>query len=303
MSNIPEYLEKNSQESKRLIGLEYEQLQQLIAAAELLHQQKDIEIEQRKVRINKAGGGRKPKLSVKDQIILTLVYLHHLPTFQMLGVQFGVSESTANDIFHYWSELLRELLPASLLEQVKKNPGEYEWVQEILAELELIVDSCEQPIPRPKGYQEQKKFYSGKKKNHTLKNQLIVTPNGQEIVDVIVGKPGPTSDINIWREGQSNLAPAQKFKGDKGYIGEVQIETPQKKPRARELSQEEKQKNREKASERIFVEHVIRLLKIFRVAQERFRLRAKSYQRVIFLVCGLVRLRIGALFMNSSVCD
>lgn len=108
MTNIPEYIEKNQQESKRLIGLEYEQLQQLIAAAELLHQQKDIEIEQRKVRINKAGGGRRPKLSVKDQIILTLVYLHHLPTFQMLGVQFGVSESTANDIFHYWSELFRE---------------------------------------------------------------------------------------------------------------------------------------------------------------------------------------------------
>jgi hypothetical protein len=123
MSNIPEYLDKNPQESKRLIGLEYEQLQQLIAAAELLHQQKDSEIEQRKIRIIKAGGGRKPKLSVKYQIILTLVYLHHLPTFQMLGVQFGVSESTANDIFHYWSELLGELLPASLLEQVKKIPA------------------------------------------------------------------------------------------------------------------------------------------------------------------------------------
>jgi hypothetical protein len=59
-------------------------------------------------------------------------------------------------------------------------------------------------------------------------------------VDVIVGKPGPTSDINIWREGQSKLSTTQKFRGDKGYIGEVQIETPQKKPRARELSQEEK---------------------------------------------------------------
>jgi hypothetical protein len=48
-------------------------LQQLIAAAELLHQQKDSEIEQRKIRIIKIGGSRKPKLSVKDQIILTLV--------------------------------------------------------------------------------------------------------------------------------------------------------------------------------------------------------------------------------------
>jgi hypothetical protein len=51
------------------------------------------------------------------------VYLHHLPTFQILGVQFGIAESTANYIFHRWVKILRELLPASLLPQVKKNFG------------------------------------------------------------------------------------------------------------------------------------------------------------------------------------
>jgi hypothetical protein len=51
---------------------------------------------------------------------LTLVYLHHLPTFQIIGVQFNIGESTANYIFHRWEKILRELLPASLLEQVKK---------------------------------------------------------------------------------------------------------------------------------------------------------------------------------------
>jgi hypothetical protein len=216
----------------------------------------------------------------------------------MLGIQFGVSESTANDIFHYWSELLRELLPASLLEQVKKNANEYEWVQEVLANVELIVDSCEQPRQRSKEYEEQKKFYSVKKKNHTLKNQFIVTPNGQEIVDVTVGKPGPTSDINIWRESQSKLGCSQRFKGDKAYLGEPQIETPHKKQKHQELSLEEKEQNREKATQRIFVEHVIRLVKIFRVAQERFRLRMENYQKVILTICGLVRLRIGALCLK-----
>jgi len=204
MSNIIAYIEENPQESKRLIGLEYEQLQQLIQAAQLLYKNQREEIEKSKVRLIKGGGGRKAKLSINEQIILTLVYLHHLPTFQMLGIQFGVSESTANDIFHYWLEVLRELLPPSLLEQVKKNANFNQWVQEALAEMELIVDSCEQPIQRPGEYEAQKKFYSGKKKNHTLKNQFIVTPNGREIVDIIVGKPGPTSDINIWRASQNS---------------------------------------------------------------------------------------------------
>jgi len=53
--------------------------------------------------------------------MLTLTYLRHLPTFQLLGVQFGVSETTANDRFNYWFPIIGELLPASLVEQVKKK--------------------------------------------------------------------------------------------------------------------------------------------------------------------------------------
>jgi len=34
---------------------------------------------------------------------------------------------------------------------------------------------------------------------HTFKNQFIVLPNGEDIVDVIVGKLGKTSDINLFR--------------------------------------------------------------------------------------------------------
>ena len=79
--------------------------------------------EEEKVRIIKRGGGRPVKLPVEEQILLTLIYLRHLTTFQLLGIQFGVSESTANDTFNYWFPLLRELLPSSMFEQVKKTPA------------------------------------------------------------------------------------------------------------------------------------------------------------------------------------
>ena len=59
----------------------------------------------------KPGGVRKKLLKKSEEIILTLYYLHHVPTFQMLGINFGVSESTANNIFHYWIDILQELLP------------------------------------------------------------------------------------------------------------------------------------------------------------------------------------------------
>ena len=47
------------------------------------------------------------------------------------------------------------------------------------------MDSYEQPIERPSEYQEQQKYYSGKKKNHTRKGQIIVLPSGKDIVDIV----------------------------------------------------------------------------------------------------------------------
>jgi len=37
----------------------------------------------------------------------------------LLGIQFGVSETTANDTFNYWFPLLGEILPPSLISQKK----------------------------------------------------------------------------------------------------------------------------------------------------------------------------------------
>ncbi len=230
-------------------------------------------------------------------MLLTLVYLSQLHTFQYLGVEFGVSESTAHNIFHYWLDIFTELLPASLLEQVKKKDSDAEWVKELLTQYELIVDSAEQPIERPSTNEERKKFFSGKKKSHTRKNQFIVLPQGEDLVDVLVGDPGPKSDINQFRESLSNFDSQQKFRRDKAYIGEQQITTPQKKRKNQELTPEQKQENKEFSSTRILVEHTIRLVQLFRVAHERFRLNRETYKQVIFTVCGLVRLRVGALVL------
>lgn len=311
MSDILSYIQNNPQETQRLLGVKYEQLEQLIKQANALHIEKQQNREAKKIRIINKGGGRKVKLSNEYQILLTLIYLRHLTTFQLLGLQFGVSESTANDTFNYWFPLLQELLPSSLLEQVKKNAIDYKIVQEILTDYELIVDSAEQPRERPGEYKEQKKYYSGKKKNHTFKNQITVLPSGQDIVDVIAGEPGPTSDITLFREGQKEFNSNQKFQGDKAYAGSASIKTPLKKrancpatgrrtqlrTRKGKLTLGQKQKNQEMAAARIFVEHLIRLVKIFRIAAARFRLNPGKYEQIIMTICGIVRLRIGALVL------
>ncbi|WP_333342734.1 transposase family protein [Microcoleus sp. BROC3] len=92
----------------------------------------------------------------------------------------------------------------------------------------------------------------------------------------------------------SEFDPQQRFKGDKAYVGEDLITTPIKKPRNRELTTEQKEQNKAFSARRIFVEHRIRTVKIFRVAQERFRLNPPKYEQVILTICGIVRLRMGA---------
>ncbi len=299
MSNYTwQYIEKHKKETQRLLGIDYEQLQQLIDYVLILEKRQKEELEKERTRIIKAGGGRKDKLSKENQIILTLIYLRHHLSFQLLGIIFQVSESTANNIFHYWQEMMREALPSSLLEQVKKSEENEEEILEKLTDNELIVDSSEQRIERPSDYQEQKKYYSGKQCTHTFKNQIISLPLGKDIVDVVAGEPGPRADINICRESLNKFKEEQKFSGDKAYIGEKQIKTPKKKPKGGELTQLEKEKNKEISSERIFIEHVIGIIKIFKVTQERFRLNKKKYKSVFLTVCGLVRLRIESLVLK-----
>jgi hypothetical protein len=39
-----------------------------------------------------------------------------MPTFEVLGLYFGISKTEAKDTFYYWLEILENVLPGSLLE-------------------------------------------------------------------------------------------------------------------------------------------------------------------------------------------
>jgi hypothetical protein len=193
------------------------------------------------------------------------------------------------------------LLPSSLIEQVKKNESDYEILKEVLTDYELIIDSYEQVRERPGDNKEQEKYFSGKAHKHTFKTQIIILPDAKDIVDVVAGEPGPKSDITLFRENRDSFDPKQNFKGDLGYLGEDLIDTPIKTPRNGELTTEQKKENKQFSSKRVFVEHRIRSVKIFRVVQDRFRLKPKKYEQVILTICGLVRLRIGALILPTKI--
>lgn len=78
---------------------------------------------------------------------------------------------------------------------------------------------------------------------------------------------------------------------DSGYQGLLELHlnsrTPIKKPKGRQLTEEQKQFNKELAKERVVIEHIIRHLKIFRILLEKYRNRRRRFMLRVNLVAGL----------------
>jgi hypothetical protein len=67
----------------------------------------------------------------------------------------------------------------------------------------------------------------------------------------------------------------------------VMIKMPTKKPKGRQLTDEQKSENREISSFRIIVEHAIRGVKRCRIVKERFRCHNFGFDDlVMFIACG-----------------
>ena len=216
---------------------------------------------------------------------------------QAIAESIGSCEATVFNYIHEMLPYIRDELPASLLEQWQKECDSVEraeleqWLAE-LPEGELLVDTWEQPIPRPQDNEIQEAYYSGKKKQHTRKNQLISLPKGLDLVDVeSFGEKGPRNDGKLLEQTQAELPEALPLVGDKAYVGNRNTTTAYKKPPGGELTAAQKAFNKQLSQQRVYVEHVIRTIKIFRIAKELFRMSAGMYEQVIGCVCGLVRLR------------
>ena len=136
----------------------------------------------------------------------------------------------------------------------------------------------------------QKRFYSGKKKRHTFKSQVVVNQVTGEIICTAHGK-GKTHDFQLFKDNVIPLNQEIKCLADKGYQGIQKFiansQVPKKKPRNGKLSKSEKELNRELASQRIVGEHINRKLKIFKILADRYRNRRKRFGLRFNLIAGL----------------
>lgn len=123
-----------------------------------------------------------------------------------------------------------------------------------------------------------------------MKSQVVVNGRTREVICTHHGR-GPIHDFALYKRSKIEPHESLEVLADSGYQGLTKLHeksrTPKKKPRKSELTEEQKQANRELASRRVVVEHIIRCLKICRILAERYRNRRKRFSLRFNLIAGL----------------
>ena len=274
---------------RALTGMTVKALGELLAIALPELVQRRAQAQRRPQRQRAVGGGTKRKLSPAQEVLLVLVYLRHNVAHEVVGHLFGVSADTSENLFHEIVPLLRALLPANRFEAEKRLRGAAPSLH-VASSDRLLIDSFETSIPRPSLNDRQKRVYSGKKKRHTLKTQVVTDATG-EVLDVTGGHRGPAADKKIYEaSGVAQQFPAAVKQADLAYLGTDGVETPHRKPRGGELSDEQRAENRARAQVRVHVEHGIRRVKGFKIVRENYRHAIGLFPMVVSAVVGLVHL-------------
>jgi len=249
-------------------------------------------------RQREMGGGRNPKLDGRDQLLLTVVWLRVYPTHEVLGYLFGVSDSTV-------SRIIKRVLP--VLEQAGRDgmrmpdPGRkrrrsLDQLLHDTPDLAVVIDSFEQKVQRPKDPDERDEFYSGKKKTHTLKNQVAVDEETGTVVDVSESVPGPTADINLLKQSRlmERLPEGVGGIGDLAYVGIDKLHpqglggSPRRKPPGQPRPPNDVAYNTAFSRRRIIVENTIGRLRRYQSLTQTDRQHRQNHGARVSAVAGLV---------------
>jgi len=251
---------------------------------------------EREDRQRARGAGRKAELALlADKLLFILVYFRQYPSQEVQGYLFGLGQPQANE----WIHRLTGVLNQALGEEQHLPERRAVRLPAVLAAcpgLEFLIDGTERPINRPKDNEKQKSHYSGKKKAHTVKNNMITARRGKVMYlsDTYEGKihDKTIADIEGYR-----FPPGRKLLQDLGFQGYqpdgVMILQPQKKPRNGELSDEDKVINGAISSLRVEVEHQIGGVKRCQIVAQKFRNRMVHFvDDVMETACGLHNFRL-----------
>ena len=255
-------------------------------------------LSKRKYRKRDIGAGRHFTLNTRDRFLMLLVYYRLYITYTLAGFLFDLDQSNICRDIQKIESLIRKCvpIPQKIYNKTKRlrTPEE---VEQYFPGFLAFTDCTEQQIPRPIDNKRKKTFYSGKKKRHTVKNQLTVNKDGY-ILHKVAYKKGRRHDYDVYKNNHPVIPKQVLNVVDLGYLGiekdfpDQLSALPCRKKRNQDLSQEEKEYNKIHSKMRIVIEHTICRLKKFRIMNDTYRNRLRKYNRISDIVAGLVNYRI-----------
>ena len=301
-----EHLSQHPNVFKGLTGLRVSEFDELVEDVLPAYREAEIQRLSRPDRQRAIGGGHPFELDDRDHMLLTVVWLRVYPTHEVLGYLFGVDEVTAG-------RSIKRVLP--ILEQAgrdtmrmpdpgKKRRRKLDDLLRDTPELAVVIDSFEQRVRRPKDKAEADGYYSGKKKQHTLKRQVVVDEETGQVVDTSQSVRGPTADINLLEQSglMERLPRGVGGIGDLAYVGIEKLHpqglgaTPRRKPRGQPRPPEDVAYNTAFSRRRIIVENTIGRMRRYQSIAQTDRNHRQLHGERVAAVAGLVNRQLAARF-------
>lgn len=265
-----------------VIGITYKQFKKLLPKfVKALRKAEDEKAYSYK-RKRKPGGGRKPTLETDEQkLFFILFYYKVYPTFRFAQSIFCFDKRNVQIWVRFLEKALFSAIGYELELPFQRIRSLNHWLEVCPDLKEFIVDGTERPIQRPKDKQKQKDYYSGKKKKHTVKNNIFVDPRNKKILAVSATVERKKHDKRLLEDDSlfTKIPPHSTGMGDSAYQGIkhpfVSMIVPKKKPPGGKFTEEEKRNNTRISSIRTKVEHPFSYMKHFNILAHRFRNRIK----------------------------
>jgi len=241
-----------------------------------------------------------PLPTIADKLLFILIYLKQGSIQEAHATLFRLHQPDANQWIHLLHPLLnralaaRGELPAREAAEFasRLEPDPKEKAKDII----FFHDGTERPVVRPKDKEQQKLYYSGKKKHHALKNIVLGHINCKVMFLSRTGE-GKNHDKKAADQAGYQLPVGSTLYQDTGFQGftlaGVTIIQPKKKPRGRELTAAEKENNQAISKIRVRIEHVIGGVKRYRIVKDKLRNWKENFRdQVMETCCGLHNFRL-----------
>ncbi|HXV97296.1 MAG TPA: transposase family protein [Anaerolineae bacterium] len=167
---------RDDRQMRALTGVSLAQFEILLAMFTTIYQQMQWQAYQTGLaagsRQRRPGGGKKGALpTTREKLLFVLYYFKVYPTFDVLGTQFGMARSKANENLHKLVPVLVQTLVALEVMPRREFATPAEMMQ-ALADLDtILIDVTERQQRRPEDEQAQREHYSGKKTPHPEKHR------------------------------------------------------------------------------------------------------------------------------------